>query len=105
MQLCLLLLSAVAACHVQAVQLGVSNHCGYPVWIAQTPNPGSSPLSGTIMLNPGQNYQYDVSNNWNQNESFSQELSIFNIYYLHETYVYELNIFKKLQQSYCYVNQ
>ena len=48
------------------LQLSVKNNCPYPTWLATTPNAGQQPLpGGTIRLNSGQSYTYNIaSSGW-----------------------------------------
>jgi Thaumatin family len=49
----------------QAPRISINNSCAFPVWVAQTPNPGFSPLSSdnpspAAKLNSGQTANYTI---------------------------------------------
>ena len=48
-----------------AVQLSVKNNCGFTTWLATAPNTNIAPLGGTVQLNSGQSYTYNIpSGGW-----------------------------------------
>ncbi len=47
---------------VLLIELSVVNSCGYPIWLATTPNFGEQPLpDGNVRVEQGQKYVYQVS--------------------------------------------
>jgi hypothetical protein len=64
----LLVLAAPVVAAAQSPKITITNKCGIPVWIDQTPNGGFSPLSGTGpnpagRLDPGQSSNYRIPDN------------------------------------------
>ncbi len=61
--LVLIVLSTLIVRPVEGVELSVSSKCGFPIWLATTPNSGLDPLpGGSVRVDTGQTHTYQVNN-------------------------------------------